>query len=94
MNSVQCSVTGVQCSVTGVQWAVAIDHVPRRGYDRQPRVAVLGYPGKEPSKFPNPNGVAAKVCPGMPTHRTVFVTKALPQPRWGWEDQHIYSQGS
>ncbi len=32
---------------------------PRRGCVVQPRVAVLGYPGKDGSEFPNPNGVAA-----------------------------------
>ncbi len=32
---------------------------PRRGSVLQPRVAVLGYPGKEGGEIPNPNGVAA-----------------------------------
>ncbi len=26
----------------------------------QPRVAVLGYPGKDDGEFPNPNGVVAR----------------------------------
>jgi hypothetical protein len=32
---------------------------PRRGSVLQPRVAVLGYPGKDGGKWTNPNGVAA-----------------------------------
>jgi hypothetical protein len=32
---------------------------PRRGYVFEPRVAVLGYPGKA-AEFRNPNGVVAK----------------------------------
>jgi hypothetical protein len=35
-------------------------HFPRRGFVLQPRVAVLGYPGKDASEFRNPNGVVAK----------------------------------
>ena len=37
-----------------------LGHFPRRGSVLQPRVAVLGYPGKDGGEFPNPTGVAAE----------------------------------
>jgi hypothetical protein len=43
-----------------------MDIFPRRGFRLQPRVAVLGYPGKDGAEFPNPNGVAAT---SSPVHR-------------------------
>ena len=33
---------------------------PRRGFVLQPRVAVLGYAGKDGAEFPNPDGVVAQ----------------------------------
>jgi hypothetical protein len=35
-------------------------HFPEGDFVLQPRVAVLGYPGKTAGELPNPNGVAAK----------------------------------
>jgi hypothetical protein len=37
-----------------------LDIFPERGSGLQPRVAVLGYPGKDGGEFPNPTGVVAE----------------------------------
>jgi hypothetical protein len=42
-----------------VKW-LEFGHFPRRGSVLQPRVAVLGYPGKDGGEFPNPTGVVAE----------------------------------
>jgi hypothetical protein len=42
-------------------WGLEFGQFPRRGSVLQPRVAVLGYPGKDGGEFPNPTGVVAKL---------------------------------
>jgi hypothetical protein len=40
--------------------ALEFGHFPRRGSVLEPRVAVLGYPGKDGADLRNPDGVVAK----------------------------------
>ena len=46
---------------------------PRRGLAAQPRVAVLGYPGKRAVLRPNPNGVVrTRACSASATRRNML----------------------
>ena len=56
-----------------------VGHFPRRGFVLQPRVAVLGYPGKDASEFRDPNWVVAKPArvnrpSGLPLPRSTAAT--------------------
>jgi hypothetical protein len=71
--------------MTNAMNGLEFGHFPRRGSVLQPRVAVLGYPGKDGKLFRNPKGVVAKPARSS-TERIAFDGGALPQPHWGCQD--------
>src|SRR4030095_43584 len=47
--------------------ALKFGHFPRRGFVLQPRVAVLGYPGKDGERVPQPQRGCGQACTHTPT---------------------------
>ena len=75
-------------------WSLAIFE-PQRGFVVQPRVAVLGYPGKRTTRAAQPQrGCCLPAGGGGKGNRSLPPpTRAKPQPRWGWPRRSSLSQG-